>query len=260
MDKITVVTIVRNDVRGIGATIESVVGQSARDRIEYIVIDGASTDGTVDVIRSYSDDIDVLVSEPDRGIYDAMNKGLNKAAGRYVVFMNSGDRFASNEVVSDIIEAIKSSGREPAVVYGTYREVDGEGHRSGVVPCRKPQRIWYGPVASHQSTFYHLDTLHRLDISYDTTYRIAADYRLTLGVLYATGFDGMPTDVCVSLFDITGASNANQDLGLAEANRARREVLGWGSMRCQLMKMLLLTARMAKRNLGSFYRLLRRHI
>lgn len=254
--KVSVVTIVYNDVNGIGRTLRSVNDQTVRGNIEYIVVDGASTDGSREILNDSCDRIDVLISEPDKGIYDAMNKGLAAATGDYVIFMNSGDCFSDTYVVENIIEKIKESALSPAIVYGTYRE-SREGIVSSPIPCRSPKKIWYGPVASHQSTFYNLAEIRRHGLSYDLTYRIAADYKFTLSLLTLSGGNGMPTDVCVSDFDISGASNQNQNLGLEEANRARREVLGWSRFRTGSLTVALLGARYMKRYLNPVYRYLR---
>lgn len=101
--KISIITINYNNVEGLKRSIESVVNQTSKD-YEYIIIDGGSTDGSVDVIKLYSNRIDYWESEPDRGIYHAMNKGVKLATGEYVIFMNSGDKFYSNEIIADFIK------------------------------------------------------------------------------------------------------------------------------------------------------------
>ncbi|MGE5294462.1 MAG: glycosyltransferase family 2 protein [Solirubrobacterales bacterium] len=106
--RITVVTVVRNRVSDIAATIESVLAQSYGP-LEYIVIDGASTDGTEDVIRRYEDAIDYWVSEPDWGISDAFNKGLRVATGEWINFMNAGDRFADPDVAGRVARIVDGS-------------------------------------------------------------------------------------------------------------------------------------------------------
>lgn len=256
--KVSVVTIVFNDVKGIGSTVDSVSSQSARYDIEYIVIDGASTDGTTEYLREKESLIDILVSEQDKGIYDAMNKGLERATGDFVIFMNSGDRFSSADVVERIIDEIEKTAYVPAVVYGNYRE-SKHGEPSDPIPSRRPDKIWYGPVASHQSTFYNLSILRELGLKYDLNYRIAADYKLTLSVLTLTQNNGLQTDICVSDFDVTGLSNKNQNQGLKEANRARREVLHWGRFKTGLLTMALYGARYMKRFMRPVYNLIRRH-
>ena len=98
--KFTVITINYNNVEGLRQTILSVVGQTCDD-FEYVIIDGGSTDGSVGVIKEYEDKITHWVSEKDGGIYNAMNKGVKVAHGEYLIFMNSGDIFFDNKVLSD---------------------------------------------------------------------------------------------------------------------------------------------------------------
>jgi len=254
--RITVVTIVRNDVRHISATIDSIASQSARNQIEYIVVDGASTDGTIDVIRGRRTDIDIFISEPDTGIYNAMNKGLDAASGDYIIFMNCGDRFSATDTVETVIKSINEHASLPAMVYGNYRETDGNMF-SKPIPCRDSKYIWYGPVASHQSIFYNLTSLRNYALKYDESYRIAADYKLTLEILVYSKHDALKLSVCISDFDICGISNTNQNKGLHEANRARREVLHWNRLRTASLTVLLFSARYLKRFGRPFYNLLR---
>ncbi|WP_370526631.1 glycosyltransferase [Pedobacter sp. HDW13] len=101
MPKLTVITIVYNNVRDIERTLKSVLNQTYK-KIEYIVIDGASTDGTLQVVEQYKNQVSKIVSEPDKGIYDAMNKGLAIATGDYVLFMNSGDELYDQHTVEDV--------------------------------------------------------------------------------------------------------------------------------------------------------------
>ncbi|CAN5404494.1 hypothetical protein BH09BAC4_BH09BAC4_38480 [soil metagenome] len=91
MPTVSIITITYNAERFLERTIQSVVAQQATD-FEYVIIDGASTDGTLDIIKRYEKHITTWISEPDRGLYDAMNKGLHRARGQYVWFMNAGDK------------------------------------------------------------------------------------------------------------------------------------------------------------------------
>ena len=102
--RFSVITVCRNEALNIRATCESIISQGFED-FEWIVIDGASTDGTLDILHEYAENIGVLISEPDTGIYDAMNKGAARAAGEYLIFMNGGDRFASTEALHLASEA-----------------------------------------------------------------------------------------------------------------------------------------------------------
>lgn len=218
--KISIITIVYNDINHISDTIESVIGQTAFSKIEYVIVDGASTDGTSSVIERYCDKIDRYICEPDKGIYNAMNKGIRVATGDYIMFINSGDRLTDNNVVSNIISAIGL--KRPDVLYGSYREVSSDGFASKVIPCRNPDKIWYGPVASHQSMIYRVEHLRMHNIEYDESYRIAADYKLTAEAINMAE-SVLKTDICISDFDISGVSSTNQNKGLKEANRVRRE-------------------------------------
>lgn len=234
----SVITVCWNVASEIERTLKSVAGQKDAG-FEYIVIDGGSTDGTLSVIERYRDRVDILVSEKDKGIYNAMNKGLRFAHGRYAIFMNAGDCFASESVLADVESMIRNHvGKEgvdqmalPALVYGDYMRVDGD-EASQVIPARSASKAWYGMFASHQSMFYNVDFLRQNNLEYDESYRIAADYKLTLEVVKRAGVEHvLQVPVCIARFDLGGVSHANQDKGLNEADRVRKEVLGMSGIR-----------------------------
>jgi len=252
--KITVVTIVYNDAIHIEATLKNVLGQSARNLIEYIVVDGASTDGTSDIIKKYQAEIDKYICEPDTGIYNAMNKGLREATGDYVMFINCGDKLSGHDVIERIIADIGDN--KPDVVYGSYREVGHDGRESKVIPCRNSKNIWYGPVASHQSTIYRVAHLRSNGLKYDESYCIAADYKLTAEAI-TLAKSICKTDICISDFDVSGVSSTNQNRGLKEANRVRREVWHWGRLRLLGLTIVLLGARYTKKYFSPIYKLIR---
>lgn len=252
--RISVITIVFNDAEHIERTLVSVISQTAFKDVEYIVVDGASTDGTSDIIHKYASQISKYFCEPDTGIYNAMNKGLKAATGDYVQFINSGDIFSASDVVEKIIKSIGDD--KPDVVYGHYRESMGDNAVGRVIPCREANKIWYGPVASHQSMIYRVKHLKSHKIEYDESYKIAADYKLTSQAIKCAD-SILKTDICISDFDVSGVSSTNQDRGLAEANRVRREVFGWGSLRIAAITSVLLCARYTKKYANPIYRLIR---
>lgn len=116
--KVTVITVCRNCASTIEATVRSILAQDYPD-LEYIVVDGASTDGTLEILRKHLDRVSRLVSEPDRGVYDAMNKGLGLATGERLLFMNAGDVFAAGDVLR------KASAIDADVVYGDFEYTSG---------------------------------------------------------------------------------------------------------------------------------------
>ena len=121
-NKITVITVVYNNVSGIKDTLDSFVAQSWNNK-ELIVIDGGSTDGTWEVVNSYSESISYKCSEPDGGIYDAMNKGIDRATGEWITFLNSGDVFVDDTVLERVFASDLYEGID--VVYGDSIEVNG---------------------------------------------------------------------------------------------------------------------------------------
>lgn len=152
---ISVITVVFNDVSGIEKTISSVLSQTYSHK-EYIVVDGGSNDGTVEVLEKYGEKIDHWVSEPDKNLYDAMNKGLKFATGDYVLFINSGDEIYHNETLSSVF---KSTGNAD-VYYGETMMIDSSGKELGVrselstrklTKNLKAEDFLKGMVVSHQS-------------------------------------------------------------------------------------------------------------
>ena len=169
--KISIITIVYNNVRDIEYTLLSVINQTY-PHIEYIVIDGASTDGTLEVINTYRGSIDVLVSEKDKGIYDAMNKGLERATGDYVLFLNSGDELYDNSTLQCIVE----KGMHADIIYGETKLVDEERNIIGTRRHRAPASFdWksfkYGMNICHQAIYVK----RSIAPTYDTSYQLSAD-------------------------------------------------------------------------------------
>jgi glycosyltransferase involved in cell wall biosynthesis len=166
---ITVVTVVYNGAGFLEDTIKSVIEQTY-DNVEYIIVDGGSTDGTLDIIRQYDHAIDYWVSEPDKGIYDAMNKGIDLASGKWINFMNCGDLFFHDSVLVDVcFPCIKNC----VLVYGDKM-------KNGLMVKAKPLSSLYigGIHACHQSMFFLKTTMTTKILKYDTRYPIYADYDL----------------------------------------------------------------------------------
>ena len=151
--RLSIITIVYNNVADIERTLQSVINQSYKN-IEYIVIDGGYTDGTLEILTKHKANIQQLVSEPDKGIYDAMNKGLALATGDYVLFMNSGDELFA----SDTVEKVFASGDDADIYYGETEMINAEGESLGQRRHKAPEKFtWrdfkYGMSISHQAIY-----------------------------------------------------------------------------------------------------------
>ncbi|MCD4709965.1 MAG: glycosyltransferase [Bacteroidales bacterium] len=169
--KISVITVVFNGEDHIGRTIESVIGQTY-GQIEYIIIDGNSTDKTLDVIAGFTG-VDLLVSEPDSGLYDAMNKGLKAATGAYVWFLNSGDQIYSNDTVENMVAGLKGV---PDIIYGGTMIIDENQNEIGDRRLKPPGELTWrsfrqGMVVCHQSVIVKRE----LAPEYNLDYRLSAD-------------------------------------------------------------------------------------
>lgn len=163
--KYTIITVNYNNKEGLLRTIESVEGQTFRD-FEFIIIDGGSTDGSDDVLKEHDASIDYWVSEPDGGIYQGMNKGIRKATGDYLNFMNSGDRFYDN----DVLQKVNAYGSDADIITGRdyhYSEEKKMGHAS-IQPTRLSMITFFTSTLDHQSSFIRRklfqDSLYREDL------------------------------------------------------------------------------------------------
>jgi len=207
--KISVITVCRNARHALEKTVESVRGQSY-DNIEYIVIDGASTDGSSEYLESLGDKIDILVSEPDRGIYDAMNKGIARASGEWLIFMNAGDTFASDDTL-DSIFSTPDDYSEYGIIYGDVIKTGIDG-----IPRRKKAEP---PHNSHRMFFCHQSSLIRrsdaLSTPFDTRYSMSADL-CQMKTLLKRGVKFKQISLPIAVFDTSGVSNARRSDGLRE--------------------------------------------
>lgn len=167
---ITIVTVVLNDKKNIEKTIQSVLNQNIE--IEYIVVDGGSTDGTLEVIEKYKNKIDVLISEKDSGIYNAMNKAIDLANGKWLCFMNSGDVFYDTNVLKNLFLNLDDC---TDVVYGDW-EINYANKTRIANADLNVENIWKNMIFSHQSSFIRKDILN--EYRFNESNRITADYEL----------------------------------------------------------------------------------
>ena len=172
----SIITITYNAERWLERTILSVLSQSYPN-IEYILIDGASKDKTVEIIKQYESGIASWISEPDKGLYDAMNKGLKRATGDYVWFVNAGDSLYTSDTVQGVASLIQKKKVLPDIIYGETILIDEEGKSLGKRRLKAPDKLTWkkfrmGMLVCHQS-FITKRTIAPL---YDLTYRYSADF------------------------------------------------------------------------------------
>lgn len=209
------VTVCYNCVNEIEDTILSVVHQSAFDNLEYIVVDGKSKDGTCDVISKYEDKIDTIISEPDKGVYDAMNKGIIASNGDFIIFMNAGDFFYEELTCEKVLTHIETDGSIADVYYGDV--VRRKRDKMELSPAESLSLLRYRMPFSHQSCFIKNSIMK--EYMYDTRYKIAADFNL-FHILYVKGNVFSHINYIISIYEAeNGVSATNYLASIREVSR-----------------------------------------
>lgn len=247
---VSVITIVRNAVTVVEGTIQSVLGQSY-SRIEYIVIDGGSTDGTAEVVRRFTPRLAQWRSEPDRGISDALNKGARLAAGDLLLYMNAGDSFVNRDALELAVQAIPPGiDVRKTIFYGDAMFVNGEAtHR--ISPDHA--RLAEDSVLCHQSVLIGADV--QAANAYDERFGIAMDYDLWLRCLGRYEFVKLP--ILISNYAAGGVSSSDRyvvrsiiERGIARILNGRRD-FSVGSIGELFRELVVITAKLgAKRMAG----------
>lgn len=210
MKSLTIITVVFNEAIALRSTIESLRIITFKD-FQYIVIDGGSTDGTLEVIEANSDLIDLYISEPDHGIYDAMNKGLGFSEGYFVHYLNAGDL-----VLKDAYKDIFSS-NEPLENYDViYGDLVVSGTDVKYV-SRPLNTIFREMPIFHPAVFIKLNVLR--EFQFNINYKIAGDYDLILR-LYLAKKSFLYIPICVTAFNLGGVSNTNFKLAILETSKS----------------------------------------
>lgn len=200
---ITIITVVRNGEQIIEETIASVL-QQEYNNIEYIIIDGGSTDNTIEKIKKHENSIDLWISEPDKGIYDAMNKGIALASGEWINFMNAGDQFYDFSTLKKIVSEIIK--KKSDIIYGDFIAVNEDSKDEVYIKSKSLSEIWKGMIFCHQSVFIKRNLL--LQIPFDIKFKIVADYKQILS-LYCDGYDFKNLEMPISKISIDGVSYSN---------------------------------------------------
>lgn len=206
MNRISIITVNRNNSEGLKKTILSVIGQTYTN-YEFIVIDGASSDQSVDIITQYQSNISYWVSEPDAGIFNAMNKGIQQASGDYLYFLNSADAFADNDVLNKIF------GRETYTApFINGHQLNDFGNYTQRVPAmNRPLTLFdfYWGTIKHQATFIHKSMFAKYGM-YDENLKITADWKFFLQTIGLHNEQPLFTDTDIVLFQWDGISTNPQ--------------------------------------------------
>ena len=223
MPVLSVITVVYNSASVIERTLINITGQTY-PHIEYVIVDGKSKDGTLDIIDRYRDKISVLVSEPDKGLYDAMNKGISLATGDYICFMNAGDTFCDLHTVEDIF---KHAG-DADFIYGLTRTLTEEGKE---LPWHKPTptadklspaSFMNGMVICHQAMIVRRSMAAR----YDLQWKIAADIDWSIKSLQQCRTKYFTGNFIINFLH-GGLSHKNQRRAWKERFHISRQHFGW---------------------------------
>ena len=210
---ISVITINYNNSEGLRETVESVIGQTYRD-VEYIVVDGGSTDESVDVIRAHAAGISCWISEKDNGVYDAMNKGIARATGEYLVFLNSGDYFYSNKS----LETFGAAQQGADIVYGNLQVIGNPDKWVKTYPAKLSFRYFLNDTLPHPSSFIKRELFTKCGL-YDTGFRIAADWAFFIKAICKYGASYKHIDEVVSSFKYDGVSSKAENHGIIAAEK-----------------------------------------
>ena len=216
--KLSIITINRNNASGLENTLKRMATQTFKE-FEYVVVDGASSDGSIEIIKQYEHCFAHLkwVSEPDIGIYNAMNKGLRMASGDYIQILNSGDCLAAENVTERMLAALEESGN-PSILYGNMIKCFTDGNRL-IDKSFARQEItllgMYTGTLNHNPAYIRRDLFDKFGY-YDEGLKIVSDWKWFLQAIVLGSEKPQYTDIDVTLFDMSGISETNKELDRAE--------------------------------------------
>lgn len=224
--KFSIITVTYNAKATLERTILSVISQTYSN-VEYIVVDGASTDGTLEIINKYREHFSTCISEPDNGLYDAMNKGLKKATGDYVYFLNAGDKLHEDDTLQKMAHSIREQEEMPDVLYGETDIVDSQGHFVRKRRLSAPESLtWqsfkYGMLVCHQSFF----AKRSLAEPYDLSYRYSSDFDWCIRVMKKSD-KLFNTHLTITDYLEEGLTTRNHKASLCERFRIMAKHYGW---------------------------------
>lgn len=213
--KISIITINYNNKKGLDKTIQSVMSQTQTD-YEFIIIDGASTDGSSELIESYAEKLDYWISEPDSGVYNAMNKGIKIANGEFVIFMNSGDTFYSNSVLEKVNPLL---GDEFDIYYGDNYKIKPNSKRKKTYPEKLSFSFFYSSCINHQSTFIRKQLFFDYFL-YDENFKIVSDWEFFIYIICIENRPYKYLQMTICNYDFTGISSLKEYKVISDSEKS----------------------------------------
>ena len=215
MTKISIITVNLNNRDGLQKTIESVILQTYSN-IEYLIIDGASQDGSIDIIKKYEKNLAYWTSEKDQGVYDAMNKGIKHSTGDYLLFLNSGDSLAGSTAIEQLIQ----SGENKDIIYGNVNYIFDTFIQKSDYPRYLTFDYFIFNTLPHPATLIKKDVFEKAGL-YDISLPISADWKLFLTAIFQYNCSYKLVDIIVSDFYMNGMSCTDQAKITVEEEKKR---------------------------------------
>jgi len=215
----SIITVCKNNLEELKTTFNSIESQSCKD-YQWIIVDADSDDGTKDWLKKIIS-VD-WISEPDKGIYDGMNKGISLSQGKYMIFMNSGDCFASDDVLQESKDHIKKN-RDPVFVYGDSIDIS-EKNNEYYRKAKSYKKNWMGMITQHQAMFFNKDKIGNINYSYD--FPLSADYAFISTVLKNTNSSNIfYLNFTICKFSMGGINELQQFQAIKEDYLIRKNII-----------------------------------
>ena len=226
--KFSIITVTYNADKVLERTIQSVVSQTYNN-VEYLIIDGGSKDQTLTIVESYKEYIHTLISEPDKGLYDAMNKGIQQATGDYVCFLNAGDKLHTTDTLQEIVDSLKDQKILPDVIYGETAIVNEQGQFLRMRRLSAPETLHWksfqkGMLVCHQAFF--AQTILAKKEPYNLAYRFSADFDWCIRIMKLAQ-TMHPTKHTLIDYLNEGMTTQNHKASLKERFRIMCKHYGW---------------------------------
>ena len=223
LKKISIITINYNNAAGLEKTVKSVITQNSSD-FEFIIVDGGSNDGSLDLIKKYASKITQYVSEKDKGIYHAQNKGILMSSGEYCLFLNSGDLLAGKEVLESVVAELNGAD----IVYGDIVTIDVKGTRTHL---KSPAKI--GVSEMMISTLWHPSAFIKRQLFdtfglYNEDFKVTGDYEFFIRTILKNNVAVKHVPLAIAVFDLTGVSNTAEFAALQTKERKKSWALNFG--------------------------------